>query len=238
MNEKICIFRLFPVIQSIRIQPLVQIMAWHHTGDNPGCSRSRCSPDLEVNIAPRRRAEILIAVTAGGYWLTHVYSRSGHTICRGAVKQQSHCFQRSHPHLNSIFASKLHTRDPLHWVICIRCIRWHGAHLQAVGIVMEILLTDPEKLPSSLWSRNLRVLPKLMSGHVIAHVGDLNLYHNILCFFAGVSNFIQKQNRTKQKRELNSNMHNGFKQSKKNPHQFNVVLIRLRTWWHQRGILK
>ena len=61
--------------------------------------------------------------------------------------------------VNSIFASKLHARDPLHWVICIRRIHWHGAHLQAVVIVMEILLPDPEKLPSSLWSRNLRVLP-------------------------------------------------------------------------------
>ena len=58
---------------------------------------------------------------------------------------QSHSLQRSHPHLNSIFASKLHARDPLHWVICIRLIRWHGAHLQAVVIVMEILIPDPEK---------------------------------------------------------------------------------------------
>ena len=31
---------------------------------NPGCGRSRRSPDLEVSIAPGRRAEILIAVTA------------------------------------------------------------------------------------------------------------------------------------------------------------------------------
>ena len=81
---------------------------------------------------------------------------------------QSHSLQRNHPHLNSIFASKLHVRDPLHWVICIRLIRWHGANLPAVVIVMEILLPDPEKLPSSLWSRNLRVLPKLISGHGIA----------------------------------------------------------------------
>ena len=111
---------------------------------------------------------------------------------------QSHSLQRSHPHLNSIFASKLHARDPLHhvhWVFCIRLIRWHGAHLQAVVIVMEIILPDPEKLPSSLWSRNLRVFPKLdvwpgISGCVIAYAGDLNFYHNILCFFTGVSNSI------------------------------------------------
>ena len=57
---------------------------------------------------------------------------------------QSHSLHRSHPHLNSIFASKLHARDPLHWVICIRLIRWHGAHLQAVVIVIEILLPYPE----------------------------------------------------------------------------------------------
>ena len=41
---------------------------------------------------------------------------------------QSHSLQRSHPHLNSIFASKLHARDPLHhvhWVMCIGLIRWH-----------------------------------------------------------------------------------------------------------------
>ena len=81
---------------------------------------------------------------------------------------QSHSLQRNHPHLNSIFASKLHAQDPLDWVICIRLIRWHGALLQAVVIMMKILLPDPEKLPSSLWSRNLRVLPKLVSGHVIA----------------------------------------------------------------------
>ena len=40
--------------------------------------------------------------------------------------------------IKSIFASKLHARDPLHWVICIRLIRWHGAHFQAVVIVMGI----------------------------------------------------------------------------------------------------
>ena len=91
--------------------------------------------------------------------------------------------QRSYPHLNSIFASKLHALDPLHWVICIRLIRWHGAHLQTVVIMMEISLPDPEaKLPSSLWSRNLRVLPKLMSGHVIAYASDSNFYHNIISF--------------------------------------------------------
>ena len=60
---------------------------------------------------------------------------------------------------------------------------------------MEILLPDPEKLPSSLWARNLRVLPKLMSDHVIAYMyaGDLIFFHNILCFFAGVSNSIKKK---------------------------------------------
>ena len=83
---------------------------------NPGCGRSRRSPDLEVSIAPGRRAQILIAVTAGGYCLTLVWSRSGHTICRGAAKPtQPHSLQRIHPHLiNSIFASKLHAQDPLH----------------------------------------------------------------------------------------------------------------------------
>ena len=140
--------------------------------------------------------------------------------------------QRSYPHLNSIFASKLHALDPLHWVICIRLIRWHGAHLQTVVIVMEILLPDPEKLPSSLWSRNLRVLPKLMSGHAIAYTGDLHFYHNILCFLQECSILFKKKDK------LNSNMHNELKLNKKNPHQFNVVLIRWRTWWHQHGILK
>ena len=47
-----------------------------------------------------------------------------------------------------------------------------------------------------------------MSGYVIAYAGDLNFCHNILCFFAGVTNSIKK-------RELNSNMHNGFKLNKK-----------------------
>ena len=124
---------------------------------------------------------------------------------------QSHSLQRIHPNLNSIFASKLHARDPLH------------CHLQAVVIVMEILSPDPEKLPSSLWSRNLRVLPKLMFGHVIEYAGDLNFYHNILCFFAWVSNSILK------KRELNSNMHNGFKLSKK-------ILISLMWSWLDYGL--
>ena len=128
-------------------------------------------------------------------WLACAH-RSGHTICCGAAKQRTSTIPLSSakPHLNSIFASKLHAEDPLYWVICIRLIRWHGAHLQAVVIVMEILLPDPEKLPSSLWSRNLRVLPKLMSGYVIAYAGDSNFYHNILCFFAGVSNSIQIKN--------------------------------------------
>ena len=204
---------------------------------NPGCGRSRHSPDLEVSIAPRRRAEILIAVTAGGYCLTRVCLRSGHTICCRAAKQRTNTIpatlfeQRSHPRLNSIFASKLHARDSLHWVICIHLIRWHRAHLQAVVIVMEILSPDPEKLPSSLWSRNLRVLPKLISGHVIGYAGDSNFYHTFLCLFCrSVQLYLKKK-----KRELNNNMHNGFKLSKK---MFNVVLIRLRTWWHQHGFLK
>ena len=51
---------------------------------SPGCVRSRRSPDLEVSIAPGRRAEILIAVTAGGYCLTRLCSRGGHTTCREA----------------------------------------------------------------------------------------------------------------------------------------------------------
>ena len=57
------------------------------TDDNivsPGCGRSRRSPDLVVSIAPGRRAEILIAVTAGGYCLTRLCSRGGHTTCREA----------------------------------------------------------------------------------------------------------------------------------------------------------
>ena len=162
---------------------------WHGNNVNPGCDRSRRSPDLEVSIAPGRRAEMLIAVTAGGYCLTRMCSRSGHTICP-ATQTQSNSLQRSHPHLNSTFASKLHDRDQLHWVMCIRLIRWHGAHLQTIVIVMEILLPDPEKLPSSLWLRNLEVLTKLLSGHVIAYAGDLNFYHYILSFFAGVSNSI------------------------------------------------
>ena len=75
---------------------------------------------------------------------------------------------------------------------------------------MEIILSDPEKLPSSLWSTNLRVLPKLMSGHVIAYAGDLNFYHNILCFICrGVQFHLKKKQK---KNELNSDMHNGFKQ--------------------------
>ena len=163
-------------------------------------------------------------------------------ICHWATKQRTNTVplseQRSHPHLNSIFASKLHARDPLHWVICIRLIYWHGAHLQAVVIVMKIILPGPEKLPLSLWSRNLRVLPKLMSGRVIAYAGDFKFYHNILYFFCGSVQFYLKNKKNKnKKRELNSNMHNGFKLSKKS-HQFSVVLIRLRTWWHQYGILK
>ena len=93
-------------------------------------------------------------------------------------------------------ASKLHSRDPLHRVIYIRLIRWHGAHLQAVFIVMEILLPDPEKLPSSLWSRNLRVLPKLICGRMIAYAGDFNFYHNIhsLLFFRSVQFYFKKGN--------------------------------------------
>ena len=32
-----------------------------------------------------------------------------------------------------------------------------------------------------------------MSGRVIAYAGDLNFYHDILCFFVGVSNSILKK---------------------------------------------
>ena len=96
-------------------------------------------------------------------WLAHARVAGTRSVAERPCNTptQSHSLQRSYPHLNSIFASKLHALDPLHWVICIRLIRWHGAHLQTVVIVMEILLPDPEKLPSSLWSRNLRVLAKL-----------------------------------------------------------------------------
>ena len=40
-----------------------------------------------------------------------------------------------------------------------------------------------------------------MSGHVIAYAGDLNFYHNILSFCAGVSNSIKKQNKAKQNKQ-------------------------------------
>ena len=175
---------------------------------NPGCGRSRRSPDLEVSIAPGRRAEILIPVTAGGYCLTRVCSRSGHTIRRGAPKPTQPQSFWSHPHLiNSIFASKLHAQDPPYWVICIHLICWHGAHLQAVVIVMEILLPDPEKLPSSLscsWSRNLGVLPELiMSGHLIAYAGDLIFIITFFAFCRSVQFYLR--NKTKQKRELTRN---------------------------------
>ena len=56
---------------------------------NPGCGRSRRSPDLEVSIAPGRRAEILIAVTVGRYCMTRACSRSGHTICRRVAMQHT-----------------------------------------------------------------------------------------------------------------------------------------------------
>ena len=50
-----------------------------------------------------------------------------------------------------------------------------------------------------------KVLPKLMSGHVIAYAGDLSFcYHKILSFFAGVSNSIlNNKNQTKQNKKGN-----------------------------------
>ena len=53
------------------------------------------------------------------------------------------------------------------------------------------------------------MLPKPMSGHVIAYAGDLNFYHNLFSFFVQECPILFK------KRELNSNMHNEFKLSKK-----------------------
>ena len=104
---------------------------------------------------------------------------------------QSHSLQRSHPHLNSIFANKLHARDPLHWVICIRLIRWHGAHLQTVVIVMEILLPDPE-------NATIFVVEKL-EGVTLAGL-VMWLHMQVIQIFVAVSNSIKnktKQNKTK-----------------------------------------
>ena len=79
------------------------------------------------------------------FWLQWQLAHTAWLVCarvavtRSAAERpsnaptQSHSLQQSHTHLNSIFASKLHAWDPLHWVICIRLIRWHGAHLQAVN---------------------------------------------------------------------------------------------------------
>ena len=53
-----------------------------------------------------------------------------------------------------------------------------------------------------------------MSGHVIAYAGDLNFYHNILSFLQECTIIFKKQNKTKQKKELDSNLRNGFKLSK------------------------
>ena len=42
------------------------------------------------------------------------------------------------------------------------------------------------------------MLPELiMSGHVIAYAGDLNFYHNILCFLQECPIVFKKQNKTK-----------------------------------------
>ena len=93
-----------------------------------------------------------VSLTEGGqkFWLQWELADTAWLACARAAATwsaaerpsnaptQSYSLQRIHPHLNSIFASKLHARDPLHWVICICLIRWHGAHLQAVVIVMGI----------------------------------------------------------------------------------------------------
>ena len=178
---------------------------------NPGCGRSKCSPDLEASIARERYSP-----PKGGqkFWLQWQLADTAWLACAriaaswsaaerpSNAPKQSHSLQQSHPHLNSILESKLHARAPLHWVICIRLIRWHGAHLQAVVIVMEILLPDPEKLPSSLWSRNLRVLPKLIAGHVIAYADDCNFYQNILSFWQECP-IILKKTKTQQNKKWN-----------------------------------
>ena len=173
---------------------------------------------------------------AGTAWLPCARIAATRSAAERTSNTQSHSLQRSHPHLNSIFANKLHAQAPLHWVICIRLIRWHGAHLQAVVIVMEILLPDPDKLPSFF----IFVVEKLedvtyyLSWCLAMWLHMQVIWIFIITFLA----FLQecpilsknktkqnKTNLTKQKRELNSNMYNGFKLSKKNPHQFNVVLI-------------
>ena len=94
---------------------------------------------------------------------------------------QAHSVQQSHPHLNSIFASKLHAWDPFHWAICIHLIRWHGAHLQAVVIMME-----EEQIAVNMWASKLRPVrvsvvnrsPSRRQGWLAAMPGSLQIFPN------------------------------------------------------------
>ena len=109
---------------------------------------------------------------------------SGHTICRGAAKQRTDTIPRSSakpPASKLIFASKLHARDPLHWVVCIRLLRWHGAPHQAVVIVME-----GEQIAVNMWASKLRPVrvsvvnrsPSRLQGWLAAMPGSLQIFPN------------------------------------------------------------
>ena len=71
--------------------------------------------------------------------------------------------------------------DPFHWVICIRLIRWHGAHLQAVVIMME-----EEQIAVNMWASKLRPVrvsvvnrsPSRRQGWLAAMPGSLQIFPN------------------------------------------------------------
>ena len=110
-----------------------------------------------------------VSLPEGGqkFWLQWQLVDAAWLACaRVAATRSATERQARHQHNPTLFseATRIWTRfsrvncmpgTHFHWVICIPFIRWHGAHLQAVVIVMGILLPDPKKLSSSLWVEKL-----------------------------------------------------------------------------------
>ena len=99
---------------------------------NPGCGRSRCSRDLEVSIAPGRRAKILIAVTAGGYCAWLACARVAAT--RAAAERQAR-----HQHNPTLLseATRIRTR-----FLPVNCMP--GTHF--IELFVFVSFADPEHI--------------------------------------------------------------------------------------------
>ena len=134
-------YTMVPCLAGYKILLIYSSSIWHRAFDPPRRDPATITSTQVVADRDALRIWRGVSLPEGGqkFWLQWQLADTAWLACacvaasQSAAQRpsnaptQSHSLQRSHPHLNSIFASKLHARDPFHWVICFHLIRWHGS---------------------------------------------------------------------------------------------------------------